>query len=86
MAVMTAEKIHHCSSKKVPIKKLVRVLLDSGSDGDLLFHKKGVDKHFPYLTRQVPKSWCMSNGEGPAPTELLSVQQQQDDENPARCC
>ena len=24
--------------------------------------KKGTVKHFPYLTRQVPKSWHMSNG------------------------
>ena len=62
MAVMTAEKKNHRSNKKVPLKKLVRVLLDSGSDGDLLFHKKGAAKQFPYLTRQVPKSWCTSNG------------------------
>lgn len=40
------------SSKK---KTIARVLLDSGSDRDLLFHKKGASKHFPYLTRQVPK-------------------------------
>ena len=38
------------------------MLLDSGSDGDLLFHKKGAPKCFPYTTRQVPKSWCTSNG------------------------
>ena len=44
-------------------KKLIRVLLDSGSDGDLLFHKKGTTKHFPYLTRQVPKTWHTSNGD-----------------------
>ena len=34
----------------------------SSSDGDLLFHVKGKTKHFPYLTRQVPCSWHMSNG------------------------
>jgi hypothetical protein len=39
----------------------IRVLLDSGSDGDLYFLPKGKDKPFPYLTRQVPKSWN-SNG------------------------
>jgi len=50
------------SSKKVQKPKLIRVLLDSGSDGDLLFHKKGAPKCFPYTTRQVPKSWCTSNG------------------------
>jgi len=27
-----------------------------------LFHKKGTPKYFPYLTRQVPKPWCTSNG------------------------
>jgi hypothetical protein len=50
------------SSKKVQTLKPIRVLLDSGSDGDLLFHKKGAPKCFPYTTRQVPKSWCTSNG------------------------
>jgi hypothetical protein len=38
------------------------VLLDSGSDGDLLFHRKGTPKCFPYSARLVPESWCMSNG------------------------
>ena len=41
---------------------VIKVLLDSGSDGDLLFHEIGTVRHFPYLTRQVPKSWHMSNG------------------------
>ena len=40
----------------------IKVLLGSGSDGDLMFLPKGKDKPFPYLTRQVPKSWHMSNG------------------------
>jgi hypothetical protein len=62
MAVMMVEPQSHHSSKKSPQKKLVRVLLDTGSDGDLLFHKKGTAKQFPYLTRQVPKSWRTSNG------------------------
>ena len=39
----------------------IKVPLDSGSDGDLIFLPKG-DKPFPYLTRQVPKSWHTSNG------------------------
>jgi hypothetical protein len=50
------------SSKKVHTPKLIRVLLDSGSDEDLLFHKKGTPKCFPYSTRQVPRSWCTLNG------------------------
>ena len=45
------------------MKKTIRVLLDSGSDGDLLFHKKGTAKQFSYLTRQVPKTWHTSNGD-----------------------
>ena len=53
---------HHKSSKQATKEKLIRVLLDSGSDGDLLFHQKGKPKHFPYLTRQVPCSWHTSNG------------------------
>ena len=32
---------HHKSGKKAAKEKLIRVLLDSGSDGDLLFHEKG---------------------------------------------
>ena len=49
-------------SKKVPKQKNIQIILDSGSDGDLLFHKKGAPKSYPYLTRQVPKSWSTSNG------------------------
>ena len=40
----------------------IKLLLDSGSDGDLYFLQKGKDKPFPYLTRQTPKSWHTSNG------------------------
>ena len=40
----------------------IRVLLDTGSNGDLFFHEKGKPKPFPCLTRQVPKSWHTSNG------------------------
>jgi hypothetical protein len=54
---------HHKSSKKAANEKLIRVLFDSVSYGDLLSHEKGTPKHFPYLTtRQVPCSWHMSNG------------------------
>ena len=42
--------------------KTIKVLLDSGSDGDLYFQPKGKGKTFPYLTRQAPKSWHTSNG------------------------
>ena len=62
MAVMVGLKGPR-SSKMVSDKKTIRVLLDSGSDGDLLFHEKGTPKQFPYLTRQVPKTWHTSNGD-----------------------
>jgi hypothetical protein len=51
------------SSKKVPKTRIIRILLDSGSNGDLLFHEKGTAKSYPYLTRQAPKSWFTLNGE-----------------------
>ncbi len=41
---------------------VLRVLFDTGSYGDLMFHKKGTIKCFPYLNRQVPKSLHTSNG------------------------
>ncbi|KAL3789733.1 hypothetical protein HJC23_006726 [Cyclotella cryptica] len=43
--------------------KVLKILLDSGSDGDLMFHEKGTSMHFPYLARQVPNSWHTSNGD-----------------------
>jgi len=63
MAVATTRPKPGRSGNKASIKKIFRVLLDSGSDGDLLFHEKGTPKHFPYLTRQVPKTWHTSNGD-----------------------
>ena len=50
------------SSIKLLKQKVIRVLLNSGSDGDLMFHEKGTTKSYPYLTRQIPKSWITSNG------------------------
>ena len=35
------------ASKKLIVKKTIRVLLDSGSSGDLLFMKKGASKDIP---------------------------------------
>jgi hypothetical protein len=63
----TATKGRTCRKSKHPGRcctsnSIIRVLLDSGSDGDLWFHKKGMPMHFPYLTRQVPLSWHTSNG------------------------
>ncbi len=61
-----ATESQEASRRKLPLvshpSNKVKVLLDSGSDGDLYFLQKGTDKHFPYLKRQVPKSWHTSNG------------------------
>ncbi len=48
--------------KKLLFTKKVRVLLDSGSDGDIWFHRKGATKRFPYTERQVVKSYHTSAG------------------------
>jgi hypothetical protein len=58
MAVVAVAKYgqahHHKSSKKITKEKLIRVLLDSGSDGDLLFRQKrdtqGTHKFFSLIT------------------------------------
>jgi hypothetical protein len=42
--------------------KTIRVLLDSGSSGDLLFLKKGSSKCISVVKRVVPQSWATSNG------------------------
>jgi hypothetical protein len=42
--------------------KNIRVLLDSGSSGDLLFMKKGSSKRICIVKRVVPQSWGTSNG------------------------
>ena len=69
-AVLAVQKLATGSQSSTKLKHLsrsrknsfLRVLLDTGSDGDLMFHKKGTIKRFPYLNRQVPKSWHTSNG------------------------
>ncbi len=42
-------------------QKIVRVLLDSGSDGNLIFVNKDKPMLLPYLKRLVPQSWNTSN-------------------------
>jgi hypothetical protein len=46
----------HCN------QKIVRVLLDSGSDSNLIFVNKDKPMLLPYLKRLVPQSWNTSNG------------------------
>ncbi len=43
-------------------KKIVWVLLDSGSDGNLVFVNKDKPMLFPFLKRLVPQLWNTSNG------------------------
>ncbi len=54
---------HHCQrSNKRYKRKLVRVLLDSGSDGDLIFIDKDKPMLLPSTKRLVPQSWNTSSG------------------------
>jgi hypothetical protein len=54
---------HHCQcSNKHYKQKLVQVLLDSGSDGDLVFIDKDKPMLLPHLNRLVPQSWNTLNG------------------------
>jgi hypothetical protein len=54
---------HHrqCSNKHYK-QKLVQILLDSGSDGDLFFVDKDKPMLLPSLKRLVPQSWNTLNG------------------------
>jgi hypothetical protein len=58
-----ASKLDKGISYKLIVKsKTIRVLLDSGSSGDLLFLKKGASKHISIFQRAVPQSWGTFNG------------------------
>ena len=50
------------SSNKHRKQKTVRVLLDSGSNGNLIFVNKDKLMLLPYLKRLVPQSWNTLNG------------------------
>ncbi len=51
----------HCSNKHYK-QKLVRALLDSGSDGDLVFVNKDKPMLLPSSKRLVPQFWNTLNG------------------------
>jgi hypothetical protein len=53
---------HHHHSNTHYKKQIVRVMLDSGSDRDLVFVNKDKPMLLPYLKRLVPQSWNTSNG------------------------
>jgi hypothetical protein len=50
-----------CSNKHCK-QRMVRVLLDSGSEGDLIFVNKDKPRLLPYSKRLVPQLWNTSNG------------------------
>ena len=50
------------NNSKYLFTQKIKVLLDSGSDGDIWFHSKGTTKRFPYSERQMVKSYHTSNG------------------------
>jgi hypothetical protein len=52
---------HQCSSKHYK-QKLVWILLDSGSDGDLIFVDKDKPMLLPSSKRLVPQLWNTLNG------------------------
>jgi hypothetical protein len=54
---------YHCHhSNKHYTQKLVGVLLDSGSDGNLIFVSKDKTMLLPYSKRLAPQLWNTSNG------------------------
>ncbi len=53
---------HHHHSNRHYKKKIVQVMLDSGSDGDLVFVNKDKPMLLPYSKRLVPQLWNTSNG------------------------
>jgi hypothetical protein len=52
---------HQCSIKHCT-QRLVQVLLDSGSDGDLIFVSKDKPMLLSFSKRLVQQSWNTSNG------------------------
>jgi hypothetical protein len=52
---------HRQGSNKHYKQKLVRVLLDSGSDSDLVFIDKDKPMLLPSLKKLIPQSWNTSN-------------------------
>ena len=57
-----SESISDTSERLIVKQKTIRVLLNTGSSGDLLFVRKGSQKYIPTMKRAVPQSWGTSNG------------------------
>ena len=57
-----SESVNNTRERLIVTQKTIRVLLDTGSSGDLLFILKGSQKYIPTMKRAVPQSWGTSNG------------------------
>jgi hypothetical protein len=57
-----SESVSNTSERLIVKQKTIRVLLNTGSSGDLLFIRKGSQKYIPTMKRVVPQSWGTSNG------------------------
>jgi hypothetical protein len=57
-----SEPVSNVSKRLIVKQKTIRVLLNTGLSGDLLFIKKGSQKYIPTVKRAVPQSWGTSNG------------------------
>ncbi len=51
------ESVSDISERLIVKQKTIRVLLDTGSSGDLLFVQEGSQKYIPTLKQAVPQSW-----------------------------
>jgi hypothetical protein len=57
-----SESVSDTSERLIVKQKTIRVLVDTGSSGDLLFIQKGSQKYIPTMKRAVPQSCGTSNG------------------------
>ncbi len=57
-----SKPVSNVSKRLIVKQKSIRVLLDTGSSGDLLLIKKGSQKYIPTVKSAVPQSWGTSNG------------------------
>jgi len=57
-----SESVSDASERLIVKQKTIRVLLNTGSSGDLLFVRKGSQNYIPTTKRAVPQSWGTSNG------------------------
>jgi len=67
-----SESVSNISERLIVKQKTIRIFLDTGSSGDLLFVQKGSQKYIPTMKRAVPQSWGTSNGTFKTKVRLLS--------------